>query len=302
MQDIARIGRIDMYTYNVWQWFLFFYIYCFLGWCWETSYVSIKMRAFQNRGFMNGPFLPIYGSGAMVILIATLPVEKFPILVFLFGMIAATLLELFTGMAMESIFHMRYWDYSYRKIQYKGHICLVSSIAWGVFSCLMIYGFHRPIENMVLSIPDVAGQITTMTLTIICVSDFSTSFKTAIDLKNMLMAAENAKAQIEKLERRAEIIEVFLSDSIEKNKEEFRMEIESKINDILGKVTATKEEIERELASIKEERKMRSEKFIRLLAENKSASNLLKRNPNTVSKRYKESLSSYRDRFIGSIK
>ncbi len=95
-----------MYTYSTMQWILFFYIYCFIGWIWETSYVSIRTKHFTNRGFMHGPFLPIYGTGAIVILLATIPVKSIIPLVFLFGMIAATLLEFFTGAAMLKLFHV----------------------------------------------------------------------------------------------------------------------------------------------------------------------------------------------------
>ena len=142
-----------MYHYNLQEWLLFFFIYCFLGWCWESCYVSAKKRQWVNRGFMKGPFLPIYGFGALSVLIATLPVRPFPVLVYVFGMIGATALELVTGICMEKLFHVRYWDYSNQKFNFKGYICLTSSIAWGAFSLAMIYGFHKPIEKLVLSIP-----------------------------------------------------------------------------------------------------------------------------------------------------
>lgn len=286
-----------MYHYDIWQWFLFFYIYCFIGWVWETCYVSAKSGKFENRGFMNGPFLPIYGSGAIVILFTTLPVRNNLILVFVLGMTAATLLELVTGIAMEKTFHVRYWDYSYRKIQYKGHICLVSSIAWGVFSCFMIFGFHKPIENFVLSLSETIGQTVTLALTIINAADFATSFKTALELKNMLITAEDIKKEIDRLERRAEIVEVFMADSAEKATEEFK----EHITDILGKISATKEEAQAELAKIKDERDERLLALKARLTENKSVSDLLRRNPTTVSSRYHRVLDSYRSEFIESV-
>ena len=83
--------------YTVWQWLLFFYIYCFFGWCIETTFVSCRKRQFVNRGFLTGPVIPIYGSGAVAILWATLPVRESWIGVFLLGMAAATLLEYVTG-------------------------------------------------------------------------------------------------------------------------------------------------------------------------------------------------------------
>lgn len=291
-----------MSSYEVWQWFIFFYIYCFLGWVWETVYVSMKSGKFENRGFMNGPFLPIYGSGAIVILIAVIPVRNNPVLVFILGLIAATVLELLTGIAMERLFHVRYWDYSYRKIQYKGYICLVSSIAWGVFSCLLIYGIHKPIEQFVLSLPEVIGQGVTMLLTFINTADFATSFKTALELKNMLITSEDIKKEIDKLERRAEIIEVFMADSAEKFTEGIKDQIEETVEEFMDKISGSKEAASAELSRILAERDERVTALLHKLSENKSVTNLLKRNPYTVSRNHQVALNAYRKQFTESVK
>lgn len=287
-----------MYNYEVWQWVLYFFIYCFIGWIWETAYVSLKSGHFENRGFMNGPFLPIYGSGAIIMLFVSLPVKNSVILVFIFGSIAATLLELFTGMAMESLFHVRYWDYSYRKIQYKGHICLVSSIAWGFFSCLLVYFIHKPIEGLVLSIDEGIGQLIAIIVTICATADFATSFKTALELKNMLITAEDIKKQIEKLERRAEIVEVFIADSAEKASEDLR----EHISDIVEKISGSKEEAKAELNRILAERNEKVSAFKLRISENKSVSALLKRNPDAVSVKHFDTFSTYKKNIIDSVK
>ena len=287
-----------MYNYEVWQWVLYFFIYCFIGWIWETSYVSLKSGHFENRGFMNGPFLPIYGSGAIIMLFVSLPVNNSVSLVFIFGSIAATLLELFTGMAMESLFHVRYWDYSYRKIQYKGHICLVSSIAWGFFSCLLVYFIHKPIEGLVLSIDEGIGQLIAIIVTICATADFATSFKTALELKNMLITAEDIKKQIEKLERRAEIVEVFIADSAEKASEDLR----EHISDIIEKISGSKEEAKAELNRILAERNEKVSAFKLRISENKSVSALLKRNPDAVSVKHFDTFSTYKKNIIDSVK
>lgn len=287
-----------MYNYEVWQWVLYFFIYCFIGWIWETAYVSLKSGHFENRGFMNGPFLPIYGSGAIIMLFVSLPVKNSVILVFIFGSIAATLLELFTGMAMESLFHVRYWDYSYRKIQYKGHICLVSSIAWGFFSCLLVYFIHKPIEGLVLSIDEGIGQLIAIIVTICATADFATSFKTALELKNMLITAEDIKKQIEKLERRAEIVEVFIADSAEKASEDLR----EHISDIIEKISGSKEEAKAELNRILDERNEKVSAFKLRISENKSVSALLKRNPDAVSVKHFDTFSTYKKNIIDSVK
>src|SRR5699024_5630727 len=99
-------NRVRIYTIT--QWFLFFYIYSFIGWIWESAYVSILQKRLVNRGFLKGPLLPIYESGALCVLAAVLPVWWDPVKTFFVGMAAATVLEYITGDVMERIFRVRY--------------------------------------------------------------------------------------------------------------------------------------------------------------------------------------------------
>ena len=86
-----------MYTYPWYHWITFFYLYCFFGWIFESTYVSLKERHFVNRGFLRLPMLPLYGTGAVMMLWVSLPVKDNLFLVYLFGVIAATILEYVTG-------------------------------------------------------------------------------------------------------------------------------------------------------------------------------------------------------------
>ena len=179
-----------MYSYSLREWIIFFYLYCFLGWLWESIFVSTKSKKWVNRGFLQGPMLPIYGSGAVMILFATLPVKENLFLVFIFGMIGATILEYITGLVMESLFHVRYWDYSDEKFNLKGHICLKCSLVWGIFSILMIKFIHPPIEALIQGIPNEIisiSIISIISITIIIVIDFIHSFTEAMDLKDVLI-------------------------------------------------------------------------------------------------------------------
>ena len=108
------------------QWLFFFYFYCFFGWCFESSYVSIKERKPVNRGFMRGPFLPLYGTGALMMLIVSAPFRDNLFLTYIAGCIGATVLEYATGVVMEALFRVRYWDYSDQPFNFQGHICLGS--------------------------------------------------------------------------------------------------------------------------------------------------------------------------------
>ena len=111
-----------MSYYSLTQWLLFFYISCFIGWIWECCYVSVRKREWVNRGFLHGPFLPIYGSGAIVILLSTINVRDSIPLIFIMGMISSTILEFVTGCCMEKLFGVRYWDYSDKPFNVKGYI------------------------------------------------------------------------------------------------------------------------------------------------------------------------------------
>ena len=134
-----------MYHYTAIQWLFFFYFYCFFGWCFESTYVSIKSRKLVNRGFMRGPFLPLYGSGAIMMLVVSMPFQDNLVLVYIAGCIGATVLEYVTGVTMEALFKVRYWDYSKNKFNFQGHICLGSSLAWGGLTILMTEFIHKPI-------------------------------------------------------------------------------------------------------------------------------------------------------------
>lgn len=131
------------------QWALFFFLYSFLGWVWESCYVSLRQGRWVNRGFLNGPLLPIYGFGAVAILLFTLPVAANPLLVFLMGMTGATLLEYVTGWTMERLFHVRYWDYSMYRFNLNGYICLPASLCWGAFSLVMLRLIHPVVSGWV---------------------------------------------------------------------------------------------------------------------------------------------------------
>lgn len=152
------------FGYTFAQWALFFFLYSFLGWIWESTYVSLREKRWVNRGFLNGPLLPIYGSGAVSILLFTLPVAQNPILVFLMGMAGATLLEYVTGSLLESTFHVRYWDYSMYRFNLSGYICLPASLCWGAFSLLMIRVIHPVVSGWVTMLSPAAALTAALAL------------------------------------------------------------------------------------------------------------------------------------------
>ena len=186
-----------MYTYTFGQWLSFFYLYCIFGWCFESAYVSIKQLRPVNRGFLKGPWLPLYGSGAVLVLWMTLPFQNSPVEVYVVGMLGATVLEYFTGETMVRLFKVRYWDYSNQPFQYKGHICLSSSVAWGFLSIAMVYVIQPQVERLVFWMNQEFVSVATFLVTVCMVYDFSVAFREAMDLRHMLDQAEKLVAELE---------------------------------------------------------------------------------------------------------
>lgn len=213
-----------MHVYTAGQWVLLFFFYCFCGWVWESCYVSARQRRWVNRGFLQGPLLPIYGSGAIIILFATLPVADSLPLIWLLGMLSATALEYVTGAVMEKIFKVRYWDYSSQRFNLNGHICLTSSIAWGFFSILLVRFVHPPIGRLLARIPALFVDPLAFGLTILFTVDVVRSVQAALDLREMLTRLTEENEDLRRLARRAEVAAAFAEDDLRRFRE--RTEVE----------------------------------------------------------------------------
>ena len=232
-----------MYHYTIIQWLFFFYFYCFFGWVFDSTFVSVKSRKFVNRGFMRGPFLPIYGSGAIMMLVVSMPFQDNILLTYFAGCIGATTLELVTGMTMEALFKVRYWDYSNQKFNYKGHICLSSTIAWGFLTILMTEFVHKGVEKIVFAIPSLLLSILTIIITVCIVSDFTLSFKAALDLRDVLVGLEKAKDEMERIQRRLDVLIAVANDEIETLKQERGLRVDELMESVEAKFDAVKERI-----------------------------------------------------------
>lgn len=210
-----------MYSYSIVQWLFFFYFYCFVGWCIESAYVSLRTRKLTNRGFMRGPFLPLYGSGAIMMLVVSMPFQEYLPLVYVAGCIGATALEYVTGVTMEALFKVRYWDYSDKKFNFQGHICLGTSLAWGLLTILMTRLVHRPVERLVLAIPGTVLTVLTLALTVVIACDFALSFKAAMDLRDILVMMEKAKEEMMHIQKRLDVIIALADSDLQARREEW---------------------------------------------------------------------------------
>ena len=235
---------------------------------------------------MRGPFLPIYGSGAIVMLIVGIPLKSQPILMFFAGLICASTLEFFTGEAMERLFKVKYWDYSECFLNIRGHICFKASMAWGVFTLLMNYFVHRPIEQFVLEIPANILQLVVTIILIYFVADYSIAFKTAMDLRDVIIAIERFKEELDRMEKRLDVVIAFAEDSkdqaieklvssIEEEKHQAKRRLEDRMEALEARVELAKNKLEkRDLASDMEAKKA---EFMQQISEIKLSNAVMKK-------------------------
>jgi len=185
-------------------------IYSISGWIYESILCSIRERKFINRGFLNGPYCPIYGFGAVIDIIF-LGKLKNPTTIFFAGAILACSLEYFTSWAMEKLFHARWWDYSNRRFNIKGRICLLGAVVFGMFAVLLLKVVHPVIYKYTYRIEESTLNIVSTALfaafsfdtiyTITKLSKFEEKLKELTYLMNNLISVNNGykKLLLEKI-------------------------------------------------------------------------------------------------------
>ncbi|MGN0620866.1 MAG: putative ABC transporter permease [Porcipelethomonas sp.] len=208
------------------KWILYFFVYSFFGWCFETALDSIEQKRFINRGFLRGPVIPIYGFGAITMIIAARPVMHSPTLVFICGALSATLLEYATGYLLEFFFKTRYWDYSDCHYNIKGRICAEATLMWGFMTLFVNYNVHTHIEKIISRMDNTMLITLTIILIIIFITDTIVSFMAAVDVNTILK-------RLEEIKRESSVL-------TEKLKQHTESSYVSKIKERLDRLTAEK--------------------------------------------------------------
>lgn len=170
---------------NVTTYILYFFFYSAVGWLMESLACSGAQKRWINRGFLTGPMCPIYGTGAVALTVLLTPLRAHPLLVCMLGMVITDVVELITGILMEKLFHTRWWDYSNRKYNFMGHICLRNTLYWGIATLGFMYLVHPVISLFLGKIPMMAIRVIVAIILIIFVIDLIAAFKNAADLRKI---------------------------------------------------------------------------------------------------------------------
>jgi len=246
-----------MYTYPWYHWITFFYLYCFFGWIFESTYVSLKERRFVNRGFLRLPMLPLYGTGAVMMLWVSLPVKDNLFLVYVFGVIAATILEYVTGYVMERLFKMKYWDYSNQRWNLNGYICLSSSIAWGFLTIFMTEIIHRPIADFVLGLSPAVEFSFLAVISVLFTMDAVKSTKEALDLGRALEAMTKMKAEAEEMQVQLALLKAETAQKAAELKDAASVRMADLRNDAALRVADLKNDTSLRIADLKNDTSLR---------------------------------------------
>lgn len=236
-----------LYDYSAMQWLFIFYAYCFLGWCFESTVVSVQQRRFVNRGFLRGPMLPIYGFGATILLHVSLPLYDRPVALFLASMVAATVFEYVVGVLMETLFKVKYWDYSTHRFQFQGRICLQSSLCWGFLGLILARAIHPPVEAIVVWLPFWGLIVVDVLLSAAFISDVAVSVRTALDLARVLEELDKLREQGAELREQLSETALVQLTKLSYRVDEARGEWSEKMDEARGQITERVDEAREQL-------------------------------------------------------
>lgn len=189
----------NMLLENVEKYIIWLFFYSVVGWIYESTLCSVRAHKFINRGFLNGPYCPIYGWGAVLDILILGKVQN-PVLLFFLGAIVTCSLEYFTSYIMEKLFHARWWDYSKRKFNINGRVCLLGAVVFGAFSVILIKLVHPLVSDVTNSLPRAALHWLAAVMFAIIAADECVTIGGIAGfnkkLKELAAATENVKADI----------------------------------------------------------------------------------------------------------
>lgn len=309
---------------EIYDFFLYFFIYGFLGWCTEVAYAAFKTRKFVNRGFLNGPICPIYGIGVSIVIAFLTPFKYNFVLLYLTSVILVTLLEGITGWGMDIIFHHKWWDYSNMPLNIGGYVCLLFSVLWGIACVLIVYFVHPPIAGAIGFLPVWLGWSFIAILGIILLIDLYVTTTAIFKFNRQLESMEKIAAELHEIsdhigediyERTIQAMEY--QESIQENIQEKVEDIQEKMEDSKQKLEDARQKLEDALPTRESSEQYLSEISDELrehildlttryrtlrISPNPVSKRLMKAFPQLESKNYKEQLQAMKTELKNEIK
>lgn len=165
---------------------LLFFFYSFLGWLLEVIANFVSKKEFVNRGFFIGPYCPIYGCGCLLLILFLGKYVNEPITLFILAVVICSILEYFTSWTLEKIFKMRWWDYSQRKFNIDGRVCLETMVPFGIMGVLVVKYLNPLILKLLSKVSPIVLNIIVIILLVIFAIDFIVSSNIIFNIKSIV--------------------------------------------------------------------------------------------------------------------
>lgn len=298
---------IPFIEYSLYQMFLIFCVWSFIGWCIEVCYMTLETGEYQNRGFLNMPICPIYGFGVLMVVVFFRPLEHTIIPLFLVTAFLCTTFELLVGLGMEKLFNTRWWDYSHEKFNFKGYICLKVSLLWGFGCVIVVKVVHPAIEAAINWLPVKAGMVIIVIMSVLILIDLITSICAVNNLNNRLKQLDEISALM--LKSSVKIGEKLASgtnkinDKYEKFNDKAASEIKEKTSEIKEMTSEIMEKTSEVTSDIKEKTfEITSdikEKYDKLISmRDRQIERLLKAYPSIRSLKYSDAMDKLKEKLL----
>lgn len=289
----------------------FFAIYSVIGWIIEVAYHAVTMGKVINRGFLNGPLCPVYGSGVLMVFAALdllgelfgfdSDVEKMSAwALFIVGIVFATLVEFAAGFLLDKLFHARWWDYRDRKFNLNGYICLQFSLIWGMAIAFVLRVVHPTFAALVSKIPEGIGSVLLgvfyciflidLVLTVMSVLKMNEQLRKIEELQKAILTVSDGMSEIigegtmktvDRVDKAKGLADKIINDIVE-DSEAYKAEHEARREELL----ARKAELEGKLEHLRKQIMYR-----RLFGTRR----ILNSNPNLIHDLYQDTLEKLKE-------
>lgn len=195
----------------------YFIIFSIIGLIIETVFCYVTTGVIESRkGLIWGPFCPVYGVGATLLIILLNPYKNKPIKLFIMGSILGNVIEYLLSFLLEAYYGTRFWDYSYLKWNLNGRICILYSIFWGILSFILIRFVKKEMDKLIDKIPDSKPFhitiIVALIIDIIATIWAITSYQNRVGIKYYHKEIRNEQSTFQKIKTKIE--ETLFSDEI----------------------------------------------------------------------------------------
>ncbi len=263
--------------YSIATYFIYFIIIAICGWLMEVTLQLVQKHKFADRGFLIGPYCPIYGCGALLITIFLTKLEEYPLALFSVTILVCGVLEYFTSYIMEKIFHARWWDYSENRFNINGRVCLETIIPFGILGLTLIYIVNPFIFDNLVKVPESTLNIIAIIIAVIFAIDNLVSFKVISNVRSATKKfdEENPKDNTEEISQKVKeflknksilnrrLVNAFpkLTATLKEHSEKIKQKTAEMKEELTNKANEMKEDFTERANVVKEEFNQRTDKM-----------------------------------------